>query len=187
MSNKIVLVTGGSRSGKSCLAESLCSGQNNSTAYIATSIPFDEEMADRVKKHREQRSSEWDTYEIYKDVHKEIQIIGSKYRTVILDCITLLVNNLMFDYSLDIENMSTDEIDKMKEYIYDQIEKLMAEIRNTDLYFVFVTNELGMGVMPDNKLSRIYTDIAGKVNQYIAKMSDEVFFVVSGIPMKIKG
>lgn len=186
MSN-IVVITGGSRSGKSCFAESLCLNQNNSTAYIATSIPFDEEMLDRVNKHREQRSEEWETYEIYKDVHKEINKIDKKHNTVILDCVTLLVNNLMFDYNQDVDNMSREEIDRMKEHVYGQIEKLILEIKKTDLYFVFVTNELGMGVMPDNKLSRIYTDIAGKVNQYISKMSDGVYFVVSGIPMKIKG
>ncbi len=93
----------------------------------------------------------------------------------------------MFDYNQDVDNMSREEIDRMKEHVYDQIEKLILEIKKTDLYFVFVTNELGMGVMPDNELSRIYIDIAGKVNQYISKMSDEVYFVVSGIPMKIKG
>lgn len=184
---RITMVTGGSRSGKSSFSEKLCLNQSGKTVYIATSIPFDDEMRDRVNKHRKERDESWETIEIYKDIYKEIKHMSNKYNTAILDCVTLLVNNLMFDYSLDIDRMSIDEIDELKEYIYLQIEKLLEEIRKSNLYFVFVTNELGMGIMPDNKLSRVYSDIAGKVNQKIAEKSDEVYLVVSGIPMKIKG
>lgn len=184
--SKIILVTGGARSGKSSFAESLCINRNNSTAYIATSIPFDEEMKDRVKKHKESRPQSWDTYEIYKDIYSIIEEISKKHKTVILDCVTLLVNNLMFTYDIDIDNATGEEINNLEIYIKDQINKLLKSVKGTDLYFVIVTNELGMGVVPDNKLSRVYTDIVGRINQQIALQSDEVYFVVSGIPMKIK-
>lgn len=184
--SKLILVTGGSRSGKSNFAESLCINRRNSTAYIATSIPFDDEMKDRVRKHKESRPSNWKTYEIYKDIYSIISDINKKHKTVILDCVTLLVNNLMFEYKLDFDNCTPQETNEMEFYIKDQIDKLIREVEKTDLYFVMVTNELGMSLVPDNKLCRVYSDIVGRINQYIAKCSDEVYFVVSGIPMKIK-
>ena len=150
MSN-IILVTGGARSGKSNFAESLCIKQNNKTAYIATSIPFDDEMKNRVKKHQESRPKEWKTYAIYKDIYSIVE-----------------------------------ELDELEEYIKEQIKKLMEAIKKTNLYFVIVSNEVGMGIVPENKLSRIYADFVGRANQLIAKYSDEVYFVVSGIPMKVK-
>ena len=185
--SKVILVTGGARSGKSNFAEKLCIDRNNSTAYIATSIPFDDEMKDRVKKHKESRPQNWKTYEIYKDIYSIIEEISKNHKTIILDCVTLLVNNLMFTYDLDIDKARQDEINNLELYIKDQVNKLIKEIKSTNLYFVAVTNELGMAVVPANKLSRVYTDIVGRINQQIASQSDEVYFVVSGIPMKIKG
>ncbi|MEG0180389.1 MAG: bifunctional adenosylcobinamide kinase/adenosylcobinamide-phosphate guanylyltransferase [Terrisporobacter sp.] len=185
MSN-IVLVTGGARSGKSSFAESLCINQNNRTAYIATSVAFDDEMKDRVKKHQESRPQEWKTYEIYKDIYSIVETLDKNHGTVLLDCLTLMINNLMFTYGIDIETASTDEVNEIEEYIKNQIEKLLEKVKNTNLYFVIVTNELGMGIVPENKLSRIYRDFVGRANQQIAKTSDEVYLVVSGIPMKVK-
>lgn len=185
--SRIILVTGGARSGKSNFAETLCKNRNNDTAYIATSIPFDDEMKDRVKKHQESRPKTWKTYEIYKDIYTIIKSIDKKHKTVIMDCVTLLVNNLMFTYDLDIDKSNQEEINELESYIKDQVSKLLTEVRSSNLYFVIVTNELGMGVVPDNKLSRVYADIVGRINQQISLESDEVYFVVSGIPMKIKG
>lgn len=184
---KIILVTGGARSGKSSFAEKLCIERNNETAYIATSIPFDDEMKDRVRKHKESRPQNWKTYEIYKDIYSIIDSISKTHKTVILDCVTLLVNNLMFTHGMDIEKANQQEINDLEIYIKDQVNKLMIELKKTNLYFVAVTNELGMAVVPANKLSRVYTDIVGRINQQIASQSDEVYFVVSSIPMKIKG
>lgn len=92
----------------------------------------------------------------------------------------------MFEHNLNIEESSQEEINKLEQYIKEQVVKLIEEIEKTNLYFVFVTNELGMGIVPGNKLSRIYADIVGRINQYIASKSNEVYFVVSGIAMKIK-
>ncbi|WP_455539753.1 bifunctional adenosylcobinamide kinase/adenosylcobinamide-phosphate guanylyltransferase [Terrisporobacter sp.] len=185
MSN-IILVTGGARSGKSNFAESLCIRQNNETAYIATSIPFDEEMKSRVKKHQESRPKEWKTYEIYKDIYTIVEELNENHKTVIMDCVTLMVNNLMFTYGIEVDKATSKELDELEDYIKDQIIKLMEALKKTDLYFVIVSNEVGMGIVPENKLSRIYADFIGRVNQLIAKYSDEVYFVVSGVPMKVK-
>lgn len=184
--SKVILVTGGARSGKSNFAEKLCKERNNNTAYIATSIPFDDEMKDRVRKHKESRPQNWKTYEIYKDIYTIIDDISKEHKTVILDCITLLVNNLIFMHEIDIDNSTQYEIDELEKYIKEQVEKLLIEIKKTNLYFVIVTNELGLGGVSINKLTRVYTDIVGRINQQIAAQSDEVYFVISGIPMKIK-
>ena len=181
-----ILVTGGARSGKSGFAESLCKNQNNSTAYIATSVAFDDEMKERVRKHQESRPKEWKTYEIYKDIYSIIDEIGEKHDTVIMDCVTLMVNNLMFTYGIDVDKATSKELDELENYIRDQIEKLLDAVKKTNLYFVIVSNEIGMGIVPANKLSRIYRDFVGRANQLIGKYSDEVYFVVSGIPMKVK-
>ena len=182
----IILVTGGARSGKSRFAESLCRARENATAYIATSIPFDEELKDRVKKHREMRPSSWKTYEAYDEVYKIISEIAEDQQTVILDCVTLMVNNLMFKENLDYDHMTAREVDELEANIREQFTKMIEEVKKTDLYFVIVTNEIGLSPVADNRLTRIYTDIIGRMNQLIASSSDEVYFVVSGIPMKIK-
>ena len=184
--SKVILVTGGARSGKSNFAEKLCKERNNNTAYIATSIPFDDEMKDRVRKHKESRPQNWKTYEIYKDIYTIIDDISKEHKTVILDCVTLLVNNLIFMHETDIDNSTEYEIDELEKYIKEQVEKLLIEIKKTNLYFVIVTSELGLGGVSINKLTRVYTDIVGRINQQIAAQSDEVYFVISGIPMKIK-
>lgn len=184
--SEIIFVTGGAKSGKSAFAESLCIEKNDKTGYIATSIPFDDEMKEKVRLHKERRPSEWKTYEIYRDIFKKIEIISKDCNIVMLDCITLMINNLMFDYNLNPQELSNKELEKMEKFIFEQFEKLLEEIKKTDLYFVFVTNEIGMGVVPENKLSRIYSNIAGKINQYVASKSDEVYLVISGIPVKIK-
>lgn len=186
MSN-IVMVTGGTRSGKSSYAEELCKLQNNNVAYIATSIPFDEGMKDRIKKHKEMRPKNWSTYEVYEDIYKIIKEIGRNHETVILDCVTLLINNLMFKFDINYEACDRSQIDEVEKYIQSQVKLLIEEVKKTNLFFIMVTNEIGMSIVPQNRLSRIYTDIAGRINQYIAKESDEVYFVVSGIPLKIKG
>ena len=185
--SKIILVTGGARSGKSGFAESLCKARNNSTAYIATSVAFDDEMKERVRKHKESRPQEWQTYEIYKDIYTIIDEISQKHSTVILDCITLLVNNLMFVDGIDIDNATEQEINELEEYIKDQVRKMIEEVKKTDLYFVMVTNEIGLGVVPSYKLGRVYCDFVGRINQMLGQLSDEVYFTVCGIPTKIKG
>lgn len=182
----LILITGGARSGKSSFAEKLANEKSKDVAYIATSIAFDDEMKIRIKKHKEQRPQFWNTYEIAKDFSKNFWKEFKNEKVVILECVTLWVNNIIFDIVEDFENIREDEIFKIEKIIDKEIENLIIEVNKRDIEFIIVTNELGLGIVPENKLTRIYRDIVGRCNQKIAKESKEVYFVISSIPMKIK-
>ncbi|RKD22498.1 adenosylcobinamide kinase /adenosylcobinamide-phosphate guanylyltransferase [Caminicella sporogenes DSM 14501] len=184
---KIILITGGARSGKSSFAEKYVSEIGKKIAYIATAIPFDDGMKNRIKRHRESRPSEWTTFEMYRDIYKHIQKIAKKHDTVLLDCMTIMITNLMFDNSnIDWDKVDWEEVDDIENDIKEQIVLLIDEVKKAEINMVIVTNELGMGIVPESRLSRIFRDIAGRMNQLIAGKADEVYFIVSGIPVKIK-
>lgn len=186
--NKIILVTGGARSGKSTFAEKSIIDLNKKTAYIATGIPFDKGMEDRIKKHILQRPSTWTTFEKSVLVDEIIDEVAKKHDVVLLDCITVLITNTMFeDITINWDTIDYDSIDNIEEKIKNDLIRMINKFRENNLYVYIVTNELGAGIVPENRLARIFRDIAGRMNQYLASVSDEVYFVVSGIPMKIKG
>lgn len=183
---KIILVTGGARSGKSTFAEEAVKKLGDKVLYIATAIPFDDEMKLRIKKHQEQRPSYWETLEAYKDFDEKLKSKLEEKTVVMLDCITVMITNLMFEKCLDWDKISVDEIDKLEEYIKTEIGKLLGVIDEAQIPFVLVTNEIGMGIVPEYASTRAFRDIAGRVNQMLAKVADEVYLCVSGIPVKIK-
>ena len=183
---KLILVTGGARSGKSTFAEEYVRKLGGNVLYIATSIPFDDEMKERIKRHKAQRPSEWQTVEAYKDMDLQLKD-GLKGRdAVLLDCITIMVSNLMLERAMDWEGVSPEEINAVEAYVKDEIDKLIKTAMDSEIPFIIVTNELGMGVVPPYELGRAIRDIAGRVNQMLAKASEEVYLCVSGIPVKIK-
>lgn len=185
--SRIVLITGGARSGKSSFAEKLASDLSEKVAYIATAIPFDEGMEDRIKKHKDSRPSYWTTYEIYKDIYKYVEQISEKHDVILLDCVTILVTNLMFEnHEINWDTVTREKIDEIEMIIKEQINLFIKKLRHTKMKCILVTNEIGMGIVPENRLSRVFRDIAGRINQFIASNADEVYFTVSGIPMKIK-
>lgn len=176
----ITLVTGGARSGKSSFAEGLLKDCHN-VLYIATAIAFDDEMKERVRLHRKQRNQSWDTLEAYKNLEQEIKSKDQNYDGIILDCITIMISNLMleeFNDNTDYRALENRVIEEMKASIR-FLKALKAKV-------VLVTNEVGAGIVPENKLAREFRDIAGRVNQYIAKEADEVFVTISGISLQIK-
>lgn len=181
--SKLVLVTGGARSGKSSFAESYLKERYEDVAYLATAIPYDEEMKDRIKKHQQQRPSHWHTYEGHRSLDRRIESLTEQ--GALLDCVTILVTNLLFDYlgNKPIEEIDTNELE-MK--ITEEIVKVLDACKGYQGDMIMVTNELGSGVVPESKLGRVFRDIAGRVNQKIAKEAKEVYLVVSGIPVKIK-
>jgi adenosylcobinamide kinase/adenosylcobinamide-phosphate guanylyltransferase len=183
---RLIIVTGGARSGKSTFAEEMAKDFGDNILYVATSIPFDGEMQQRIRKHREQRPAFWETVEAYKnmDVHLKDRL-GDK-DAVILDCITVMVSNIMLEKDMDWEGMDAAEIDEVEALARKEIEKLIGVINHSDIPFIVVTNELGMGVVPLSVLGRAIRDIAGRTNQMLAKAADEVYLCVSGIPIKIK-
>lgn len=181
--SKIILVTGGSRSGKSSFAEGLLKVTDN-VLYIATAIVTDEEMKHRIKKHIDSRNSRWTTYEGYLDLDKVIETYDID--NILLDCVTIMTTNLMFKEEIDFDNISMEEVENLLNGIKIQFEKLILKVKAANKTLVMVTNEVGLGLVPESKLSRIFRDIAGLVNQYIASLSDEVYLISCGLPLKLK-
>lgn len=184
---KVVLVTGGARSGKSSYAESLCKKSENEVVYIATAEILDQEMSDRVRKHREQRPKNWRTVECWNFVSPSLPQIMEHSKTILLDCLTMLVSNLMFlDPVLDYEHAGMERINEREGLILQEIDRMLEIAKTSTSTLIVVTNELGMGIVPENRLSRIYRDIVGRMNQRVGKSADDVYFLVSGIPVSIK-
>ncbi|HBA26533.1 MAG TPA: bifunctional adenosylcobinamide kinase/adenosylcobinamide-phosphate guanylyltransferase [Nitrospinae bacterium] len=171
--NKIIFITGGARSGKSNYALKTAESIGKIRGYIATAEALDDEMLERIEIHRKSRGNGWHTMEEPKNLLNLFDSLQIKYDVLIIDCLTLWVSNLMED--------GLDDKDILK--ITDKFSKKIVAYKNN---IIIVTNELGMGIVPDNPLGRRFRDIAGKVNQIMASVSDEVHFMISGIPVKIK-
>jgi len=183
---QLIMVTGGARSGKSNFAEEKVRSFGDEILYIATAIAFDDEMKERIHRHRMHRPSSWETLEAFRDFDKILPDMLLERNAVLLDCMTIMVSNIMLQRAMDWENISVEEINEVEKEVSDQIEALLLIIKQADIPFVLVTNELGMGLVPPYALGRAIRDIAGRVNQQIAGAADEVFMCVSGIPVKIK-
>lgn len=181
----IIFITGGARSGKSSYAEKLAKEKGGKVTYIATSIPFDEGMENRIQKHKNRRPKNWMTIERYRDFDC---VEGSEeYQETdlfLVDCITVMINNLMFYSGLDFDTCTPAEVDELEKEIQEEVEKLLVLAREKDM--IIVSNEVGMGLVPAYKVGSYYRDIAGRINQLIASRANEVFFIVSGLPIKLK-
>ena len=193
---RIILVTGGQRSGKSTYAEKMvlemaaAQGGDGRAVYMATSRIWDEEFARRVQIHKERRGAQWINVE-------EPKFLGNhnvEGRVVLIDCVTLWSTNFFFDLSEGFggkENatMSAEEAERSVNLVERTLEAVKGEFdrfTQQDATFVFVTNEIGLSGVSENKVQRQFTDLLGWLNQYIASRADEVVFMVSGIPFKIK-
>lgn len=192
----IILVTGGARSGKSTFAENKAKELSMSgtasmetqrnVMYIATSVPFDDEMRERVRMHKQRRPESWLTYEGYRHL-SDVYEGNEQFSVILLDCITVMVTNLIFDeIGDDFENLSNQDVDKLEHAVFREISDFISAAQQHSQSVVIVTNEVGLGLVPENKLGRIFRDIAGRMNQFIAAKADEVYLAVCGIPMKIK-
>jgi len=177
---KIILITGGSRSGKSTYAQRMAESISGDRTFIATCPVIDKEMEVRIRKHREaRRAGNWQTVEETIDLASAIQE-ASGGSVILIDCLTLWVNNLMYDAGLQDGEISEEDI-------VVQCRKILDVCREISGTVIFVTNEVGMGIVPDNALSRRYRDLAGRCNQVMADGADAVVFIVSGLPLNIKG
>ncbi|MGD9157866.1 MAG: bifunctional adenosylcobinamide kinase/adenosylcobinamide-phosphate guanylyltransferase [Desulfobacteraceae bacterium] len=169
-----VLVLGGARSGKSSFALDLCNKLEGKRYFFATAQAFDDEMEDRIKRHQEERGSEWNTVEETVDIYQKIKDIDDEDTIVLVDCLTLWLSNLYMKYE-----SGTD-------MIYEKIDELVAGLPNIKGRIVLVSNEVGMGIVPENKLARSYRDAAGAMNRKIAEKADKVVITFSGMPMVLK-
>lgn len=167
----ITMVTGGQRSGKSAFAEKLTLEKSDSPIYVATARIWDEDFRHRVEIHKQRRGSQWTTIEECLKVG-DIEIPnGAK---VLLDCLTLLSTNWLFECNEDTDNALNE--------IKAQLNKLFS--KNADI--VIVTNEIGLGGISENALQRKFADLQGGINQFVASLADEVYLIISGLPLKIK-
>ncbi len=173
MAGKIYFITGGARSGKSAYAEKLAYGLAGKRAYIATAQALDAEMAAKIAKHRKDRGDAWDTYEEPLAVAELLRKLSSRYQVALLDCLTLWLSNVM---------AHTDG----EGVVISRLEDLVKAIKDFGGMCVVVSNEVGLGIVPDNPLARKFRDFAGMLNQKVAQAADEVYFTAAGIPVRIK-
>ena len=168
---KIILITGGQRSGKSKKAEELALSLSPNPVYMATAHIWDEEFRERVRKHQARRGPQWTNIE----EETKLSLHDMTDRVVVIDCVTLWLTNFFF--------ANNSDVDKSLELAKAEFEKFTEP----DATYIFVTNEIGSGGVSENAIQRKFTDLEGWMNQYIASKADEVILMVSGIEVKVKG
>lgn len=174
---RIILITGGQRSGKSQYAEQLALSLSDTPVYLATAHIWDEEFRQRVMRHQKRRGANWTNIE----EEKYLSLHRLDDRVVVIDCITLWCTNFFFDSNSTAEQQPS---------VDDALEQLKAEFdrfTRQEATFIFVTNEIGCGGVSDNVIQRRFTDLEGWMNQYVASQADQVVWMVSGIPVIVKG
>ena len=169
---RIILVLGGTASGKSETALRLA-GVKKPKAFVATGEGLDDEMVVRIARHQAARGSKWITAEVPVEVSTWFSQQGKAYRTIVLDCVTLWLSNLLGRQTSDVT-------------VAKKVDDLLAAMRKAEARVVIVSNELGLGLVPAEKAPRRFRDLAGRVNQQIAAAADEVYFVVSGVSLRLK-
>jgi len=168
-----IFITGGARSGKSRLAERLAEGFGAPLCYIATGEARDGEMAERIDRHRQRRGSAWQTVEEPLQLVEAIREKDGRCRAILVDCITLWITNLLFHH---------DAV----EPVFVEVRTLAELLPTLQTPLILVSNEVGMGIVPENALARSFRDLAGHTNQILAEAADEAYVTISGIPLKIK-
>lgn len=174
MEKNVIFITGGCRSGKSRFALGYANRFFSKKIYLATCEPLDEEMVNRIEDHKRMRGSEWETVEEPIEIVDKIRQYGKEAEVILLDCITLWISNLLLKWDDDSR-------------IMEEIERLRSAIKEIGTSMILVSNEVGMGIVPADLLSRRFRDLSGIANQKIGESSDQVIFMVSGIPLFLKG
>ena len=166
------LVLGGARSGKSAHAERLAIASGLGVTYIATAEVLDEEMAERVARHRDERPSAWKTIEAPRALASILLAEAAPNRCLVVDCLTLWLTNLMLDPDPGL-------LERERAALLDALPNLAGRV-------ILVSNEVGLGIVPDNALARCFRDEAGRLNQFVATLCDHVVFVAAGLPLTLK-
>lgn len=173
---KIILITGGERSGKSSYAEKLALSLLDNPVYIATAHIWDDEFRERVRIHKERRGPQWT------NIEEEVLLSNCRIagKCAVIDCITLWLTNILQPHLTQDGGFDVNKV-------LEEAKKIFNEFTAQDALFIFVTNEIGSGGVSSNVMQRNFTDLQGFMNQYIASMADEVILMISGVPVKIKG
>lgn len=168
----VTLILGGARSGKSTRAQAFAEHISAERCYIATAQAFDDEMTERISRHQLDRDSSWTTFEEPLELSQALsKCVEGGHSVILVDCLTLWLSNIMLD----------------KRDIEAETEKLIATLAQTNASIIFVSNEVGMGLVPDNALGREFRDAQGRLNQKIAALADKVEFIAAGLPLILKG
>lgn len=184
MKSTIILCSGGARSGKSEFAEQLALSLKGRKAYVATGQAFDDEMKDRIKKHQLRRGKEWITFEIPLHLHKNWEQIKNVSDVILIDCLTMFTSNHVFAHG-DINTQ--EDSNRIESIILEELRLLLQEINNSnDKTVIFVTNEIGLGIVPENKLARYFRDITGRVNREVASVANKMYLTISGVTIELK-
>lgn len=184
MKSQIILCSGGARSGKSEFAERLALATEGRKAYVATGQAFDEEMIDRIKKHQERRGEIWNNFEVPLHLAKEWQNISQTADVILIDCLTMFTTNHMMAHA---SIQGQQDANQLEATVLTELETLLASIKSCEgKTVIFVTNEIGLGIVPDNKLARYFRDIAGRVNRTVAMAADKLFLTISGVTIELK-
>ena len=184
MKSQIILCSGGARSGKSEFAERLALSTEGRKAYVATGQAFDEEMVDRIKKHQERRGDIWTNFEVPLYLAKEWQNISQSTDVILIDCLTMFTTNHMMAHG---SIQGQQDANDLEEAVLSELESLLSLIASSDgKTVIFVTNEIGLGIVPDKKLARYFRDIAGRVNRTVATVADKLYLTISGVTIELK-
>ncbi len=185
----MILVTGGARSGKSTLAETIAQDitkEQGKVLYIATAWTDNVEMQQRIKLHQLSRPAHWQTHEGHRHLAQVITEQSPAFSVILLECVTTLLTNLLFDIAGDSDPEDMDFV-VAEHTLQQQFDELIGACAASNSTIIVVTNEVGLGIVPHNRLARHFCDIAGRINQKLARHAHTVYLVVSGIDMKIKG
>ncbi len=173
--SKIIFITGGARSGKSRFAEEAAGKISGKVVYLATAEALDDEMKERIRHHKSRRPASWQTIEEPIEVHRAIQSLNGKADVILFDCLTLWISNLIHQFPKNAESRALE-----------MLEDCFLKMKNSCQASILVSNEVGMGIIPDNPLNRMFADIQGRINQFVSREADEVYLMVAGIPVKVK-
>lgn len=168
----VVLIGGGARSGKSRFALEYAEARFTRRAFVATAQPLDSEMAERIRQHQQDRGTGWTTIEAPLDLVGALSRETVEFEVVVVDCLTIWLSNVLLDTDRNVE----EEMDRLVRCLTDR----------GALSVILVTNEVGSGIVPDNKLARKFRDLAGVLNQRVARAADEVYWMAFGIPVAVK-
>ena len=180
MGKRLTLILGGARSGKSAHAERLAAERGRAILYVATAEAKDDEMRARIARHRERRPTDWITLEAPRNVAGLIREHSGDVDVILLDCLTLLANNVLPPLS---ERLDEEAVEAP---LNREIGELLVAYNESEAEWILVSNEVGLGIVPVNPLGRLFRDLLGKANQSLASEADEVLFMVAGLPMRLK-